>query len=328
MTKINNLTPHDQKLLEEIEQILINDTDKRREDHSLLGFCTHLASTVPLAGTKFRVHLQENVSAFWKRLRTVQTEVVSNAEKPRVRLGSMLKRIMPDSFRTSRIFQLSGGHTMKRSFVLFTFAALIFTSLTVAFVPSVRAMVLDVIKQIVLGPNTVVYQVDPQTDPESRPLRSDMWIIRTDIGNFGGNAPPGVDPIVRSVDSFEEAQALTDFHLKAPTALPEGYVLLEVRLAPIGATSWAILFYTGPDHEIIIAQMPGGPQPSDDPNVGVAVKSGVITDGTMEELDFDGQPAAWIESHSLLWESEGISYYLGGLDLDLQLAINIARSLR
>ena len=38
MTEINNLTPQDQKLLEEIEQILINNTDKRREDHSQSGY--------------------------------------------------------------------------------------------------------------------------------------------------------------------------------------------------------------------------------------------------------------------------------------------------
>jgi hypothetical protein len=45
-------------------------------------------------------------------------------------------------------------------------------------------------------------------------------------------------------------------------------------------------------------------------------------------VDFDGRTAAWIDGHSLLWESEAISYQVGALDLNLQQVMDIARSLR
>ena len=328
MAERNELTTSDQKLLEEIELIITNDKDARRENHSLFGFCAHLASTVPIADSDFRHRLQEHIVATWKRPKDVQTEAVSPGENPGAGFALKLQLLVPHASRISRFFQKRGGLTMKKSFVLVTLAAFIITSLTVAFVPSVQAAVIDAIRRIVLGPNTDAIQIEVQDEYEPRPIPPDMWIIRTEIGNFGGNAPHGVDPIVHSINSFEEAQTLTNFHLRTPTILPEGYDLREVKLAPIGATTWAIMFYTGPGREIIIAQMPGGPQPSDDPNVFAKVMSGIITDGTMEELDFDGHPAVWIEDKSLLWEEGGVSYQLGGLDLGLDQAMEMARSLQ
>jgi hypothetical protein len=218
--------------------------------------------------------------------------------------------------------------SVKRSAVQASLAVLLVASLTVAFVPPLRTAVVDAIRSIVIGPNTDAWQVDQFADSGALPLPPDVWVIHTEIGGFGGNAPPGVDPIVQSVDTFEDAQGLTNYHLRRPTDLPEGFALREAKLAPIGGTSWAFLFYSGPGDEIIVAQMPGGPQPSDDPNVVSAVKSGVVTDGTLEEVDFDGRTAAWIDGHSLLWESEGITYQVGALDLSLQQVIDIARSLR
>ena len=50
--------------------------------------------------------------------------------------------------------------------------------------------------------------------------------------------------------------------------------------------------------------------------------------GTVEEVDFLGNPAVWIEGHSLLWENNGISYEVGGLDLDIQQVMSIAQSMR
>ena len=47
----------------------------------------------------------------------------------------------------------------------------------------------------------------------------------------------------------------------------------------------------------------------------------------MEEVDLDGRTAVWIDSHSLTWEVDDISYTVGGLDLSLDEAIRIAESL-
>jgi hypothetical protein len=182
-----------------------------------------------------------------------------------------------------------------------------------------------VIQRIVVGPNTEIMQIELQDEPrQPQPLPSDTWTVVTEIGAFGGDAPPGVEPTVRSVADFEEAQELTSFHLRAPGYLPEGYILREIRLAPGHAFS----FYTGPGHDIIFVQASVGPQASSDPNVAVGVKSSFVTNGTLEEVALNGRPAAWTDNHSLMWEADNISYTVGGLDLSLDEAIRIAESLR
>ncbi len=220
------------------------------------------------------------------------------------------------------------GGLMKRGIALAVFTTLAAALLTVALVPAAQAAVIDVLKKIVLGPNTIVVQVAPTSNHTPELLPEGMWTIHTDIGTFGGNVAPGVEPIVRSVDSLQAAQALAGYPLKAPTEMPAGYALREVKLAPVGTTAHALLFYSGPGHDIIIAELPGGPRPGSDSSQMASVATGAGTDGSVEEVDFDGQPAAWIDGHTLLWEMEGISFEVGGLDLDLPGAMAIARSLR
>jgi hypothetical protein len=85
--------------------------------------------------------------------------------------------------------------------------------------------------------------------------------------------------------------------------------------------------YRGPGHEIIIVEMPGGSQLSQDCQTMTQTKSSVATTGSVESVDFDGKPAAWLNGHTLLWEADSISFEVGGLDLDLAEALKIARSL-
>ena len=328
MFKLNELGPQDRKLLEDIEDILVVGNIEKREDQSLLGFCAHLASAVPEAGTGFQQQLFERLTAGYNQKDSDQTETITSREKPAARTISFVQHLVQDAFGISRIFQPSGSRTTAKGIILIALISLVIGSITVAFVPSVQAAIVDAYNRIVLGQNTFILQVDPEAGVALRTVPPDFWKIRTEIGNFGGNAPPGVKPTVRSVNSFEEAQVLTDFHLLNPVELPIGYSLREVKLAPIGSTFWAILFYEGPGHEIVIAQMPGGPQFIDDPTVASTVVTGVLTDGTLEEVDFLGKPAAWIDGHSLVWENNGISYEVGGLDLDIQQVMNIAQSMQ
>ncbi len=328
MKNKERLASRDLNLLAAIDGVLANGSGARRGDHPLEDLCVHISETVPQAAPNFQKSLRQQLTAAWQRKYEFQTEAVAPGITPKAIPSSWIRDHLPDTFRTNPTKEKRGLLSVKRSAVQVSVAAMLVASLTVAFVPPLRTAVVNAIRSIVIGPNTDAWQVDPQADIEPGPLPPDVWVIRTEIGGFGGNAPPGVDPIVQSVDVFEEAQGLTDFHLRQPTDLPDGYVFREAKLAPIGGTSWAILFYSGPGDEIIVAQMPGGPQPSDDPNVVSAVKSGVVTDGTLEEVDFDGRTAAWIDGHSLLWESEGISYQIGALDLILQQVMDIARSLR
>jgi hypothetical protein len=262
-------------------------------------------------------------SQAWSRL---QARLVGEASSSASWLPSWLRGLSPDVGRVSQI--LTEGLAMKNGLALAALVALVVAMSTMIFVPPVRAQVVDTIQHVALGAYSWATQIISQSRGESHSLPPDTWKIRTDVRNFCGNAPPGIDPTVRSLTSFEEAQATTDFHLRALADLPEGYALREIKLAPIGGTHWAFLLYGGPDHDIIIAQMSVGPRSSDEPNVTAGVGIGLITDGTLEEVDFDGHPAVWADNHSLMWETDGISYMVGGLDLDLDQALQIARSLR
>jgi hypothetical protein len=189
-----------------------------------------------------------------------------------------------------------------------------------------------VIQTIVLGDYSRAVQLAPGAASGQSDVPPDMWIVRTEIGNFGGNVLPGVEPVVRSLTSLKEAQAMANFQLVTPTYLPQGYTLREVKLAPIGGTHWVLSFYGGPAHDILIVQMPGGPQPTrstHDPHTvaGVYVSSGVVTGGTLEETELDGRKAVWIEGHSLMWAVDNMTYEVGGLDLTLEEAKQIARAL-
>ena len=327
MREKDRLAPRDLELLAVIDGVLANGSGARGEDHTLGGLCVHIAGTVPQATPKFQKNLQQQLTAAWLRKYEFQTEGAAPIATPIATPSSWIRDHLPEAFKAWPSLQKGRLQSTRVNALRVSVAVLLAASLTVAFVPSLRTVVVDAIRSIVIGPNTDAWQIVPQADSDPRPLPPDVWVIHTEIGGFGGNAPPGVDPIVQSLDTFDEAQGLTDFHLRQPTDLPEGFAFREAKLAPIGGTSWAILFYRGPGDEIIVAQMPGGPQPSDNPNVLSSIKSGVLTDGTLEEVDFDGQVAAWIDGHSLLWESEGISYQIGGLDLSLQQVMDIARSL-
>jgi hypothetical protein len=147
--------------------------------------------------------------------------------------------------------------------------------------------------------------------------------VDTEIGGFGGNVLPGVDPTVHTVTDFVEAQELASFQLRVPGYLPESYALREIKLVPGNA----FLLYGGAGHDIILVQMQVGLQPSDDPNVGIAVMGGWFTNSPVEEVELNGRTAVWIDSHSLTWEADGISHTVGGLDLSLEEAVRIAKSL-
>jgi hypothetical protein len=151
-----------------------------------------------------------------------------------------------------------------------------------------------------------------------------MWFVDTELGSFGGNAPPGEEPVVRSVADLAEAQALASIRLLAPTYLPEGYALCEIKLAPADNV---FLFYGGPGFDVLVIQQAVGPRPGDAPNELGGQMVGLVTTGTLEEVELDGRTAVWADERTLLWEENGVSYTIGGLDLTLEDAIHIAKSL-
>jgi hypothetical protein len=213
-----------------------------------------------------------------------------------------------------------------RKFAFATLFVLLVAFVTVAFMPSVQAQVKNVIRRIVYGKYSVIEQIDTQEIPEQRPLPDDMWVIDTDVGGWGGNTPPGMAPIVKSVATLGNAQALASFTILVPTNLPEGYRLREVKLSPVGSV---FLFYGGPGKDITIIESPVGPG-SDSGFVQSQTGSySVVVNGKVEEVDFDGRKAVWTPGlPSLMWETDGFNFTIGGLDLSLEQAMEIARSLR
>ncbi len=190
-------------------------------------------------------------------------------------------------------------------------------------------------KLIILGAYSTAQKIEAQVT--GKPFPKDEWYVDLYPGfGVGGNGPPGTNPTVTTATSFDEAQQIAAFGIRQPGYLPEGYILQEIRLAPIftgpGAlmfpsTPNAYLFYDSAGSVIVIAQSPVGPQSiSDVATVGQFVGFG--TNGWLEEVEFDGHIAAWAEGNILIWEKDGISYMVGGPILTLEEAILIAESLK
>jgi len=195
----------------------------------------------------------------------------------------------------------------------------------------------NVVRSLTIGPNTQVQQINPAsvpTTPRPRPAKpevsysGDMWVIRTPIGNFGGNALPGGDRSVRRYGNLADAQADAAFVVRQPETLPAGYVLREVMVTP---ADWVFLFYDGPDGDLVLGQIPVGERSrSEAGNVGsvTSVMVGTLTDQPIESVTLNGRPATWVEGLGLMWEADGVSYVLGGAGLKLDEATRIAESLR
>jgi len=191
-------------------------------------------------------------------------------------------------------------------------------------------------KLIVLGAYSTAQQVEARVT--GKPLPDDAWHISIFPGyGEGGNGFPGTNPTVRSVADLKEAQKIVSFQIKTPGYLPEGYVLREIELAPIWTGPGALLFPSAPNvylfygelgSDIVVVQKPVGPQPGSPPDTEVGTSVGLMTNGTLEEVDLDGRKAAWADGRLLMWEANGISYLVAGPKLSLDEAIRIAKSLK
>jgi hypothetical protein len=153
------------------------------------------------------------------------------------------------------------------------------------------------------------------------------WIVKTDVGSYGANVLPGEDNEVRSVASLDGAEALAGMRPLAPTELPAGYSLREVKVSPDQRPTF-FQFYAGPGPDIVIIQTGVGTFAGESADVVEAAVVSTVTDGEVEAVTFDGRPAAWIDGQVLKWEADGLTFDVGGLGLDLDTAMAIGRSLR
>jgi hypothetical protein len=197
------------------------------------------------------------------------------------------------------------------------------------------------VKLIMLGAYSRAQQIEATVT--GKPMPDDSWHVELfrDVGfavGFGGGGPPGTNPEVRSVTTLEEAQEIAAFDIRVLKHLPEGYALREIKLAPVWTGPAALvfpsapsvfLFYGGLEGDIVVVEQPVGTQSSDASSMAVGTFTSFMTNGTLEEVDFNGRTAAWADSRLLMWEEDGIGYTVGGSKVrSLEEVIRIAESLK
>jgi hypothetical protein len=227
----------------------------------------------------------------------------------------------------------------KRLLISITGALALLVVITISFPggPAAAAQsISDGAKVIVLGAYSTAQRIESFIT--GKPIPHDTWDVSFFPGlGVGGNGLPGTNPVVRTLHSFQNAQELTNFRIRKPGYLPEGYSLKEIKLAPVWTEAGALLFksnpnaflfYRGPGPDIVIAQQPVGSEVIGDTGMAVGQVIGFVTNGTLIEVKLNGHIAAWADDRILIWEQDGLSYIVGGLDLNLEEAIRIGTSLR
>jgi hypothetical protein len=206
----------------------------------------------------------------------------------------------------------------------------------------------DFIQTIRVGDYTWIQQNEPSenvspevggTNEPTIEYKDGMWILRTSIGNFGGDPLPDHNKKVQTFDTIADAQSITPFTIRQPDSLPDEYGLQNVMVSP---SDWVFLFYRSSQGNLIIAQLPVGEIAINEPGEAIdsvpvgpvtvgqknTVGVGMLTDKDVETVSVNNQPAAWVEGNGLVWESEGISFVAGGTGLTKEEVIQIAESLK
>ncbi len=307
------LDPQEVKLLEEIDELVLANDQARLATDSLYGVCAELAVTVPSPDPLFREQTAELVSAAWLRQYGAQA-------------GSAYGHYPAWSART----QVRRHSTMpaRPRYAWAVAAALLAVVFVVACVPGVRrvvaAPIIEVLRSIRLGPFStaqevaIVAPVTPQ--PPAAPCR-----VTTAIGGFMC-APGEVGVSVTQFSSLAAAQNHLPFAPAVPTALPPGYSLAVVY-ATQDPQPEVVQVYHGPAGDVVLAESPVGEMISADRTAQTVRAVVHASTGPVEEVDLAGQRAAWVGNQRLVWEQDGMSYVLGGLDLTKADAVRLASTL-
>ncbi len=259
-----------------------------------------------------------------------------------------VRRRLLDSFDAPAALRGSGKQTEKpiqanrlRRRLLVSITSALVLLLAISFIypggaAEAAQRITDGVKIIVLGAYTTVERIESVVT--GQPMPDDSWDVSFFPGvGVGGNGLPGTHPEVRSFEDLSTAQEITSFHIQVPDYLLDDYRLKEIKLAPIWTSVGALifpnnpnayLFYVGPGPDVVIAQQPVEPQSINDSGAVVGQVIGFMTNGTMVEVNLNGNTAVWVDDRLLIWEQGGLSYMVGGLGLNLEEAIRIATSLK
>ncbi len=225
--------------------------------------------------------------------------------------------------------------------VLGALAALTVLAALVLLTPAGRAVAQAVGRLVAknLGTSTTVYQVPPGYQPEitagarerfeANLAAGRSWEFSFEGHNFGACCSP-LEPMRNEAVSLSQAIAEAGFELQVPGFLPEGFALKEVRLLGIAPYD-VFLICEGPDGRLGLYQALVGvisvERASEDVAHVIAQVTGVLTDGTMEEMQVGTTRAVLVEGENLVWEENGVSFQLIGPGLDAATLVQIAESL-
>jgi hypothetical protein len=186
-------------------------------------------------------------------------------------------------------------------------------------------------------PNSFVLQVEPDYQPQDVAVSRERverelaagraWHLSFEGHGLGGCCADGMR---NQIVPLSQAMDKAGYPVQLPTVLPEGYVLDEVRL--LGRPPYDVfIIYRGPVGRLGLYQASVGTISEQESGEGTVVVegrvSGVITDGSLEEVMVGEMPAALVEGEVLMWEKGDTSFKLIGPGLDLETLVQIGGSL-
>jgi hypothetical protein len=316
----DEVNARDRRLLEEIEQIVLQGNVERQQEDSLYGFCAHLASTVPEAGHDYQQQLHAHLSEKWQEQQAVwkQEKLVKND------FYSSFPALIQRQFKSLTRPQ----SPLRINLALVLATILVISLVAITSIPPTRTIVRDSLKQLEMGMYPEVAQVESDPIPKVVPTSENQPAIKTVIGPESGMLSTGIDQETRTFTDLQQAQAQAGFELRTPTYLPEAYSLQEIKLPLAESSQMALLIYNGPGGEITLLQGLVGLTPASGPSQAVFATVNVTNTIFKKEAMIAGYPAAWIDGKGLVWKTESYFYELSGSNLSLIEATRIAESVR
>lgn len=184
--------------------------------------------------------------------------------------------------------------------------------------------------------NTIVLQIEPEGQPPPDVTREFMdeklesgqaWEFNYEGTHFGGCCG---DAARNESVTLAKALEQVNYTIVLPSHLDQNFSLQEVRL--LGYEPYDVFVaYSGPAGRFGLYQTKVGVQSIQ--NIGenqafVQSKvSGVVTEGTLEEVQIGSITGALVDGQQLVWEKDGLSLMLLSPDLDRETMVQIAESL-
>ncbi|USG66643.1 DUF4367 domain-containing protein [Brevibacillus ruminantium] len=174
---------------------------------------------------------------------------------------------------------------------------------------------LSISKIVQLGYSSVM-QVDPTEESDTaQPTADHAENVKISTVDKTGQVETDISYI--SYASLAEAQNHVGFKLKGPAYLPAGYAFTQAKGFE-GADEYMNLYFNdGSKREIVLFQR----------IMNEETAFGLATSDPVETVEINGVKGAWMESGTLMWEKDGVSYTLVCKGIGKEEAMKIAKSI-